>query len=163
MSFVLTKGGYRMEIKLWMWVAFAVFVAATLLVDRLVFTRRGERISLRSSVAWSVAWTALGLGFAGFVWVWHGRPPASEYLAGFLIEKSLSIDNLFVFSLAFACFGCRRRSDAGPSSRRSSAPTIGRDPYASPEGGARPPAVGARRETGTHAGSVGGAVDSCSR
>jgi tellurite resistance protein TerC len=47
---------------------------------------------------------ALGLAFAGFLWAWQGRTPAEEYLAGFLIEKSLSIDNLFVFSLIFGYF-----------------------------------------------------------
>jgi tellurite resistance protein TerC len=92
------------EIDPWMWVAFGVFVVAMLLVDLLAFARRGERIPLRRAVVWSVGWTVLGLGFAGFVWLWQGREPATEYLAGFLIEKSLSIDNLFVFSLAFAYF-----------------------------------------------------------
>jgi tellurite resistance protein TerC len=87
-----------------MWAAFAVFVVAMLLVDLLAFGRRGEAIPLRRSVAWSIAWTLLGFGFAGFLWLWQGREPAGEYLAGFLIEKSLSIDNLFVFALIFAYF-----------------------------------------------------------
>jgi tellurite resistance protein TerC len=91
-----------------MWVAFAGFVAAMLLVDLLVFGRRGEPISLRRAVGWSIGWTLLGLGFAVFLWLWQGREPAGEYLAGFLIEKSLSIDNLFVFALVFAYFGVPR-------------------------------------------------------
>jgi tellurite resistance protein TerC len=53
---------------------------------------------------WSVGWTLLGLAFAGFIWAWQGRELAGEYLAGFLIEKSLSIDNLFVFALIFSYF-----------------------------------------------------------
>jgi tellurite resistance protein TerC len=93
------------ELELWMWVAFAGFVAAMLLVDLLAFGHRGEQIPLRRSVTWSVAWTLLGLGFAGFLWLWRGREPAGEYLAGFLIEKSLSLDNLFVFALVFSYFG----------------------------------------------------------
>jgi len=93
------------ELELWMWVAFAGFVAAMLIVDLLAFGRRGERVPMRRSVAWSVAWTLLGFAFAGFLWLWQGREPAGEYLAGFLIEKSLSIDNLFVFALIFAYFG----------------------------------------------------------
>jgi tellurite resistance protein TerC len=93
------------ELELWMWVAFAGFVAAMLLVDLLAFGNRGERIPMRRSVAWSIAWMLLGFGFAGFLWAWQGREPAGEYLAGFLIEKSLSIDNLFVFALIFAYFG----------------------------------------------------------
>ena len=93
-----------MELELWMWAAFGGFVAAMLVLDLLAFGRRGEAISFRRSVAWSVVWTALGLGFAGFLWAWQGREPAGEYLAGFLIEKSLSIDNLFVFALIFGYF-----------------------------------------------------------
>jgi len=88
-----------------MWVAFAGFVAAMLLVDLLAFGRRGEPIPLRRAVGWSIGWTMLGLAFAVFLWLWQGRQFAGEYLAGFLIEKSLSIDNLFVFALVFAYFG----------------------------------------------------------
>lgn len=93
-----------MELDVWMWAAFGAFVAGMLLVDLLAFGRRGEPISLRRSVVWSVVWTALGIGFAGFLWLWQGSEPAGEYLAGFLIEKSLSIDNLFVFALIFGYF-----------------------------------------------------------
>jgi TerC family integral membrane protein len=93
-----------MELDVWMWAAFGAFVAAMLLVDLLAFGRRGEPIPLRRSVVWSVVWTALGIGFAGFLWLWQGSQPAGEYLAGFLIEKSLSIDNLFVFALIFGYF-----------------------------------------------------------
>jgi tellurite resistance protein TerC len=94
-----------MQLELWMWLAFGAFVAAMLLVDLFGFGRHGEPIPLVRAAAWSVAWTLLGLGFGGFLWVWQGREPAGEYLAGFLIEKSLSIDNLFVFALVFAYFG----------------------------------------------------------
>jgi tellurite resistance protein TerC len=93
-----------MDLELWMWFAFAGFVGFMLLVDLLAFGRRGEPIPLRRSVVWSIGWTLLGLAFAAFLWVWQGREPAGEYLAGFLIEKSLSIDNLFVFALIFAYF-----------------------------------------------------------
>ena len=89
----------------WVWAAFGVFVVAMLLVDLVLFGRRGEEITLRRAVGWSIAWSALGLAFAGLVWAWQGRELASAYLAGFLIEKSLSVDNLFVFALVFAYFG----------------------------------------------------------
>src|SRR5512144_2242386 len=75
-----------------------------LLVDLVAFGRAGQGISLRRAVAWSIGWALLGLGFALFLLVWKGRDPAEEYVAGFLIEKSLSIDNLFVFALVFAYF-----------------------------------------------------------
>jgi tellurite resistance protein TerC len=87
-----------------MWVAFGVFVVAMLGVDLAAFARRGEEISLRRAAAWSVGWSALGLGFAGFLWAWQGGRWAEEYLAGFLIEKSLSVDNLFVFALVLGYF-----------------------------------------------------------
>ena len=88
----------------WIWAAFGVFVVAMLALDLVVFSRRGGEIGLWRAVAWSIAWTALGLGFAAVLAVWQGRKPAEEYLAGFLIEKSLSIDNLFVFALIFSYF-----------------------------------------------------------
>jgi tellurite resistance protein TerC len=93
-----------MDLELWMWFTFGGFVVAMLLVDLAAFGRRGERIPFRRAAAWSVAWTLLGIAFAGFLWWWQGRAPAEEYLAGFLIEKSLSIDNLFVFALIFGYF-----------------------------------------------------------
>jgi tellurite resistance protein TerC len=94
-----------MNLSLWAWAAFGALVVVLLLVDLAAFGRRGERIPLRRAVIWSIGWTLLGLAFAGFLWVWQGEEPATEYLAGFLIEKSLSIDNLFVFALIFAYFG----------------------------------------------------------
>lgn len=93
-----------MDVQWWEWGAFGAFVVAMLLVDLAAFGRAGQRISLRRAVAWSIGWALLGLGFALFLLAWKGRDPAEEYVAGFLIEKSLSIDNLFVFALVFAYF-----------------------------------------------------------
>jgi tellurite resistance protein TerC len=93
-----------MELELWMWGAFGALVVALLLVDLVAFGGRGEEISFRRAVGWSIGWTALGLAFGGFLWWWQGSAPAEEYLAGFLIEKSLSVDNLFVFALIFSYF-----------------------------------------------------------
>jgi tellurite resistance protein TerC len=94
-----------LQLQPWMWAAFAAFVVAMLLLDLALFGRRGEEISLRRAIGWSIGWTALGLAFAAFLWAWQGREPAGAYLAGFLIEKSLSVDNLFVFALIFGYFG----------------------------------------------------------
>ena len=94
-----------MDVDLWVWAAFGAFVLAMLVVDLLAFGRRGEGVSFRAAAWWSAGWTALGLAFAVVLWAWQGAQPAEEYLAGFLIEKSLSIDNLFVFALIFAYFG----------------------------------------------------------
>jgi tellurite resistance protein TerC len=92
------------ELDLWMWAAFGVFVVSMLAFDLAFFGRRGGEIGFREAAVWSVFWTLLGLGFTVFLWQWQGRQPAGEYLAGFLIEKSLSVDNLFVFALIFAYF-----------------------------------------------------------
>jgi tellurite resistance protein TerC len=94
-----------MHVQPWMWAAFAAFVVAMLALDLALFGRRTERISLRRALGWSIGWTALGFAFAVLVWEWQGANPAGAYVAGFLIEKSLSIDNLFVFALIFAYFG----------------------------------------------------------
>lgn len=93
-----------MQLDLWVWVAFGLFVVAMLVVDLVGFGRRDEEVPFRRAVAWSVGWTLLGLSFTGLMWAWRGRGPAGEYLAGFLIEKSLSVDNLFVFALIFSYF-----------------------------------------------------------
>lgn len=93
-----------MELESWVWGALAAFVIAMLVLDLAAFGHRGEVVTFRRSVGWSIGWTVLGFAFAGFLWLWKGHEPAGEYLAGFLIEKSLSIDNLFVFALIFAYF-----------------------------------------------------------
>jgi tellurite resistance protein TerC len=94
-----------MDITPWVWLAFTAFVVAMLVLDLLVFGRRGRAVPLRRAAVWSVAWTVLGLAFGGLVWWWQGRRFGEEYLAGFLLEKSLSVDNLFVFALVLSYFG----------------------------------------------------------
>ena len=93
-----------MELSVWAWGAFGALVVTLLLLDLAVFGRGRAEISFRRAVVWSIVWTVLGVAFAGVLWAWEGRIAAEEYLAGFLIEKSLSIDNLFVFALIFAYF-----------------------------------------------------------
>jgi len=82
------------------WIAFSALVLGLLVVDLLVHRKRhGE--SKRSAIAWSIGWIALGLGFSVFVWKAYGTRAAHEYLGAWLIEKSLSLDNLFVFLVIF--------------------------------------------------------------
>ncbi|HVG57218.1 MAG TPA: TerC/Alx family metal homeostasis membrane protein [Hyalangium sp.] len=82
------------------WLAFIALVLGLLVVDLLVHRKKiGE--SKRSAIAWSLGWIALGLGFSLFVWKTYGSRAAHEYLGAWLIEKSLSVDNLFVFLLIF--------------------------------------------------------------
>jgi TerC family integral membrane protein len=93
-----------MTIEPWVWIAFGAVVLALFLFDLLVFARPGQPITFRRAIGWSIGWTLLGVGFGALLWVWQGRVPAEEYLAGFVIEKSLSVDNLFVFALVFSYF-----------------------------------------------------------
>ncbi|HYI01498.1 TerC/Alx family metal homeostasis membrane protein [Hyalangium sp.] len=82
------------------WIAFGVLVLGLLGVDLLVHRKKhGE--SRRSAIAWSLGWIALGLSFSVFVWKAYGTTAAHEYLGAWLIEKSLSLDNLFVFLVIF--------------------------------------------------------------
>lgn len=93
----------------WPWLALAAFVTALLALDLFVLHRSPHRVSLREAAVYSAFWSALGLGFGGFLWVWLGPAPAGDYLAGYLLEKSLSLDNVFVFVLIFAFFAVPER------------------------------------------------------
>ena len=98
------------------WAALVAAVLAFLAVDFFLFGRRG--VTFRSSAAWSVFWLGLGVAFTGVMAAWQGAGPAGEYLSGYLIERSLSIDNIFVFALIFASF-------AVPSERQGKLLSIG--------------------------------------
>jgi TerC family integral membrane protein len=91
-------------VPVWAWVAFLAFVVAMLAVDLLVLHRRAHEVSLREAGAWSAVWISVGLGFGGVLWAWAGLGAAQAYLGGYLIEQSLSIDNVFVFTAIFAAF-----------------------------------------------------------
>jgi tellurite resistance protein TerC len=87
------------------WAVFVAFIVAMLLVDLFVLHRHAHEVSLPEAALWSVVWVALGLAFAVLIWAWKGPTAGGEYLAGYLIEKSLSVDNIFVFALIFSYFG----------------------------------------------------------
>jgi tellurite resistance protein TerC len=88
----------------WAWAAVIGFVLVMLAIDLLVFHKEAHEVSTKEAAAWSVVWITCGLAFGGVVLVWLGHHAASEYLAGYLIEKSLSVDNIFVFALIFSYF-----------------------------------------------------------
>src|ERR1700690_228969 len=75
-----------------------------LVLDLGVFHRRAHTVKFREALAWSVAWIALAAIFAVVIFFWHGRTPALEFVTGYVIELSLSVDNLFVFLLIFRFF-----------------------------------------------------------
>jgi tellurite resistance protein TerC len=84
------------------WIALAAFVAVALALD--LRGHGGHKMSTRTALGWSLAWTAIGVAFTLVVLLLEDGTAASEYLAGFLIEKSLSLDNLFVFAILFTFF-----------------------------------------------------------
>ncbi|WP_201190482.1 TerC family protein [Pseudomonas fluorescens] len=97
----------------WMWAAFIAFVLAMLALDLFVFGgRKAHRVSVREAGGWVIAWCLLALAFAGLLW-WYlngefgaeiARDKTLEFLTGYLIEQSLSIDNMFVFVMIFGYF-----------------------------------------------------------
>ncbi|HJV91566.1 MAG TPA: TerC family protein [Holophagaceae bacterium] len=88
----------------WMWGAFLAFVLAMLALDLGVFHRTAHRVSLKEAAIWSGVWVGLALGFAALIGTTYGSERGVEFLTGYLIEKALSIDNIFVFVLIFGAF-----------------------------------------------------------
>ncbi len=89
---------------LWLWVGFNVFVLAMLALDLGVFHRQAHVVALRESLTWTGVWVGLALVFNLGVWHYAGSTKALEFFTGYLIEKSLSVDNVFVFALLFSYF-----------------------------------------------------------
>lgn len=92
------------QITIWHWVAFGFVVAFLLALDLFVFHRKDHAPSLKESIGWSIFWVVLALIFNGFIWWWLGHDAGVRFLAGYLVEKSLSVDNLFVFLVIFRFF-----------------------------------------------------------
>lgn len=93
-----------MDVGLWLWIGVVVFILVVLAFDLFVFHRDAHEVSIKEAAAWSTVWVVFGLAFGGLVWALFGPERAGEYLAGYLIEKSLSVDNIFVFALIFSFF-----------------------------------------------------------
>ena len=87
-----------------LWTIFGALVVAMLALDLGVFHRRARAISFREAVSWSALWIALAVGFAGLVAHYRGEEATLQFLTGYLIEESLSVDNLFVFLMLFSYF-----------------------------------------------------------
>ena len=93
-----------MDSQLFLWVIFNVFVLGILALDLLVLHRKAHAVSLREAAAWSCAWVSLALVFCLGVYFVRGGEKALEFLTGYVIEWSLSVDNLFVFLVIFSYF-----------------------------------------------------------
>lgn len=92
----------------WMWAVFMTIVVVLLALDLGLFHRKSREIGVRESLVLSAFYIAIGLGFGAWVWVNVGPTSGKEYLTGFLVEKTLSMDNIFVISLVFSYFGIPR-------------------------------------------------------
>ena len=92
------------EVPLWVWGLFVAVIVALLLLDLLLVHRTAHVITVKEALTESAIWIALGLGFTIVMFVWQGSQAGGEYLAGYLIEKSLSIDNVFVWAVIMSYF-----------------------------------------------------------
>ena len=96
-----------------LWSAFGALVVVMMTLDLGVFHRRSHEIGFKEAAAWSMVWIGLALGFGALVWHVRGRHSALEFLTGYIIEESLSVDNLFVFLLIFSYFAVPARYQHG--------------------------------------------------
>lgn len=92
------------ETSLLVWIVFVVFILVVLALDLGVFHKKSHTVGFKESIIWSAVWIALAMCFAGVLYVWRGQEDTLLYLTGYVIEKSLSVDNLFVFLLIFSFF-----------------------------------------------------------
>ena len=92
-------------IRMFHWVAFAIFVSVLLVLDLTVFHKHSREPSLSESAFWTCVWSTLAFSFNGLIWWWLGSAAAVEFLTGYLVEWSLSMDNVFVFAVVFGYFG----------------------------------------------------------
>ena len=93
---------------LWMWLAFLALVIVLLVLDLGLLHKQSREIGIRESFLLSAFYIGLGLAFGGFVWVQNGAQAGLEYLTGFVVEKSLAMDNIFVIAMIFGAFSIPR-------------------------------------------------------
>lgn len=94
----------NIDIDIFWWIGFNAFVVLLLALDLGVFHRKAHEVKPKEAAIWSVVWVALSLIFNLFIYLQFGQKAGTEFLTGYLIEKSLSVDNLFVFVLIFTYF-----------------------------------------------------------
>ena len=87
-----------------MWLVLAAVIAAMFVLDLFVFNKKSHEIGFREALTWTAVWVGLALAFNAGIWVYLGHAKALEFLTGYIIEESLSVDNLFVFIMIFSYF-----------------------------------------------------------
>lgn len=97
-----------MNVPMWLWLAVLGLITVMLVID-LVAHRDAHEISVKEAAMWSALWVTIGIGFGIYVWMQYGSEFGQQYFSGFVIEKSLAIDNVFVWAVIFATFGIDRR------------------------------------------------------
>ncbi len=98
-----------MDKPLWMWVVFFGIIAALLVLDLGVFQKKDHEIGIRESLIYSAVYIVIGLLFGGWVWYTLDQPSAELYWTGFIVEKTLSLDNIFVISMVLTFFAVPRK------------------------------------------------------
>lgn len=93
-----------MQVGIWGWILFNIFILAMLALDLGVFHRQAHVVRVREAAIWTGVWVALSLGFSGWIYLRAGSDVALQFLTGYVIEKSLSVDNVFVMVLIFSYF-----------------------------------------------------------
>lgn len=99
----------RFDVPPWLWIGFVAVVLVLLLVDLLVLHRESHEIEMREATITSMVWIALGLAFTGVVWAVLGVTAAGQYITGYVIEESLSVDNVFLWAVIFGYFSVPNR------------------------------------------------------
>ena len=93
-----------MPLQTWLWIGFNLFILLMLALDLGVFHRKSHVVSFKEAMTWTVVWATLAVLFGAGVWRWAGEQKGIEFITGYLIEWSLSVDNVFVFALLFTHF-----------------------------------------------------------
>jgi tellurite resistance protein TerC len=93
-----------MTTEIYFWIGFVTFLALMLAIDLGIFHRKSHTVTFKESLGWTLVWIALAMIFAAIVYYWKGSEKAIEFITGYVIELSLSIDNLFIFILVFSYF-----------------------------------------------------------
>ncbi len=97
-----------MNVELWMWLAVVGLILAMLLID-LFAHRKAKEIAVKEAAIWSLFWVAIGVGFGVLVWNEFGAEFGQQYFSGYLIEKSLAVDNVFIWAVIFTSFAVPRQ------------------------------------------------------
>jgi tellurite resistance protein TerC len=93
-----------LDVSVTMWAGLGVIVVTMLVFDLFVFARGDSTPGMKESAIWSVVWIAVAIAFGAAFWAWQGGDAGSQYFAGYLLERSLSLDNIFVFAIILAYF-----------------------------------------------------------